>query len=238
MLKGKFATLTSWSYSVYGQYIKCPLSVCFDKVQKIRIKEPDNPAFIKGDRIHKCAELQIRPGKVPALEPELNKPKLKALLAKFRKMKAAVELEWAFDKAYNPVSWFDKTAWLRMKTDVCADTVKPPVVDIVDWKTGKQYDDHREQRSLYALGGLQLVQLGKLAGGSKDVKLSAAHIYVDTGITATEDFAMKDLAPLKREWATRIKSMMEDTTYPAKTGFHCRYCRFAKSKGGPCPEKM
>ena len=241
MPKGRFAQLTSWSFSVYMQYMACPFSVCLDKIMRIRIQEPDNPAFIKGNRVHKSAELHIGgPGRPPKLEPEFNKPKLKALLSTLRKAKAAVELEWAFDRQYNPVDWRDWTkAWLRIKTDVCKDTKAPPTVDIIDWKTGRIHvDDHRLQRRLYALGGLQLVQLGKLAGGSKDVKLTAQHVYVETEQEATEEFTMKDLAPLKREWAARIKQMMNDTVYPTHTGRHCQWCKFRKSAGGPCPERM
>jgi PD-(D/E)XK nuclease superfamily len=235
----KFATLTSWSYSVYSQYLKCPLSVCFDKIQKIRIQEPPNPHFEKGDRVHKAAETYISStGRTPALIVELSGAKVKKRLTMFRKAKAAVEIQWTFTRNWLPTSWFGTDAWLRVKTDVCLDTAKPPLVHITDWKTGKVYDEHKQQRSLYALGGLQLVELGQLAGGSQDVKLVAEHLYTDTGFEAAEEFGMQDLKPLKREWTARIKAMMSDTRYPAKTGFHCRYCRFRKSVGGPCPEQM
>ena len=55
-----YAVLKSWSYSVYTQYCKCPLSVRFDKVDRIRIVEPPNPHFIKGDLVHKAAENYIK----------------------------------------------------------------------------------------------------------------------------------------------------------------------------------
>lgn len=231
--KGRYTTLTSWSYSVYSTYLGCPFAVCLDKIQKIRIKEPDNPHFVRGDRVHKGAEAFIAgSGKAPKLEPELEK--LKPLLTAYRKAKARVELEWAFTRTWLPTGWFDKDAWLRVKTDVCADTTDPPTVAITDWKTGKVYPDHRQQRSLYALGGLQLVQIGALAGGSKNTKLTAQHIYVDTGFTATEKYAMKDLDPLKREWTARTKDMLNDTVFEPTPGQACKWCRFGKSKGGPC----
>jgi hypothetical protein len=227
------ANLVSWSYSVYTAYVKCPLSVCFDKVKRIRIPEPPNVHFEKGDKVHKAAEAHItRPGRAPALIPELKAAKGK--LDAFRKLKAKAELEWAFTKQYLPTSWFGQDAWLRIKVDVCAES--PGLVQITDWKTGKVYDDHKQQRSLYALGGLQLVELGIVAGGDKDVKLVAEHVYTDTGFEATEQYTMKDLKPLKREWEKRIEPMMKDTRYPAKPGFHCKWCRFRKSNGGPCPE--
>lgn len=218
---------------MYTAYMKCPMSVMFDKIKRIRIVEPPNPHFEKGDRVHKAAEKHIvTAGKVPALIPELKL--VKERLSVFRKLKAKAELEWAFTKQYLPTSWFGPEAWLRIKVDVCAES--PALVQITDWKTGKVYDDHKQQRSLYALGGLQLVELGVLAGGDKATKVVAEHLYTDTGYQATEEFVMKDLKALKKEWALRIKQMMSDTRYPAKTGFHCRYCKYRKSNGGPCPE--
>jgi hypothetical protein len=114
-----------------------------------------------------------------------------------------------------------------------------PLVQITDWKTGRQYSDHTQQRSLYALAGLQMVELGLLADGRKDTKLVVEHTYIDTTQSATEVFTMKDLKPLKKEWLLRIKQMMNDTVYHAKPSAHaCRYCKFKKSAGGPCPENM
>ena len=179
---------------------------------------------------------ELSPGG-PAVELDLSS--IKSVLVDLRKKKPRTEQEWAFDRQWNAVDWRDwNRAWLRIKTDICADSVEPPTVDIIDWKTGRIHDEHKQQRSLYALGGLQLVQIGALAGGSKKTELTAQHVYVDTGQNATEKFKFKQLPELKREWLARIDRMMKDTTYPTKTGQHCRWCKYAKSKGGPCPEKM
>lgn len=252
MPKGRFATLTSWSFSVYTQYVRCPFSVCLEKIQRVRMVEPPNPHFAKGDCAHTLAEQCVAgKGRMPPLVKRIPSPEkgappivvdmsaLKDRLAKLRGRKALVEQEWAFDRQWNPVDWRDwNRAWVRVKTDVCAHEPDPPVVDIVDWKTGKVHPEHAQQRSLYAAAGLRLVQIGALAGGSKDVRLTAEHVYVDTGQTATEEFTMKDLKPLQREWAARVKGMMADTEFKTHPGRHCRWCKFARSRGGPCPEKM
>ena len=224
---------------MYTAWLKCPMSVMFDKIKRIRIAEPPNLHFVKGDRVHKAAEAYIAvPGKkAPPVIPELAA--VKGHLELFRKLRAQTERDWAFTRAFEPASWFGPDAWLRVKVDVCAVEPGPPqLVRITDWKTGKVYDDHRQQRSLYALGGLQMAELGLLPGVAKtpDLKLKAEHLYTDTTQSATEVFALKGLPALKREWAVRIKQMMTDTRYPARTGFHCRYCKFRKSNGGPCPE--
>ena len=238
MPRGKFTTLTSWSYSVYTKYLACPFAVCLEKIQKIRIQEPTNPHFVKGDRIHSAAEAFVGgvQKKTPPVPEELSRftPEILAL----RAAKARTEIKWTFTKDWTPTGWFDNDAWLRVMLDACADTKKPPAVDVVDWKTGKVYDDHKQQRSLYALAGLQLVQIGQLAGGSKDTVLKASHYYTDTGFRAEETFKFARLASLKREWLTRIAQMMTDTTFEATPSSRaCRYCKFGKSKGGPCAQE-
>ena len=237
-IKPKYETLTSWSFSVYTQWVKCAYSVYLEKVKRIRIQEPPNPAFEKGNRVHAAADAAVRGRRSSKAELQPELIPVKTLLDKFRKLKAVTEQEWAFDRQYNVVDWRDwKRAWLRIKTDLCAVTPgKTPHVDIVDWKTGKQHPEHAQQRSLYALGGLRLVQLGALADGAKQVDLTAQHVYVESGITATEDYTMKNLPALTREWESRVKNMMSDTEYRITPGWHCRFCKFRKSAGGPCPE--
>lgn len=231
-------TLTSWSYSVYTQYINCPLSVCFEKIKRIRIAEPPNPAFVKGNMMHKFAEefVGVKEKKAPVIIPELAAVTKKLQL--FRKLKAKVEADWAFTKDWLPTRWNDwDNCWLRIKVDAVAEVKKPePLVHIVDWKSGKIYEEHKQQRSLYALAAMQLIDLGTLADGDKKTKIIAEHAYTDTTQTAIEEYTMKDFKPLKAEWMRRVEHMMSDTKYPAKTGFKCRYCKFRKSNGGPCPE--
>ena len=159
MPKGRFAQLTSWSYSVYTQYVKCPFSVCLDKILRVRIEEPDNPHFAKGNWAHDIAERFVSGvGRKPPLsanvvlpgdkEPtRLSVESISAKLEELRGMKPRTEQELAFDRKWNQVDWRDwKTAWLRMKMDVCADSTEPPAVEIIDWKTGKVHQEHRQQR--------------------------------------------------------------------------------------------
>jgi hypothetical protein len=232
-------TLKSWSYSTYTQWMACPLSIFFDKIKRIRIVEPLSPVLEKGKRVHDAAEHYIGDkGRAPKLIDELKS--VKDRLATFRRAGALVEQEWAFTKEWMVTRWNDWTgAWLRMKIDVLAvDKGPSPLIQITDWKTGRIHDEHRHQRSLYALGALQLVESGVLAKGDKTAKLAVEHLYTDTTQSALERYTMKDLKPLKAEWLQRTKQMMSATKFPPHVGRHCQWCRFRKSAGGPCPEKQ
>ena len=235
MPKAKFARLHAWSFSTYQQYLKCPFSVCLEKIQRHPGIEEKSPALERGTLIHSAAEAFVAStGEKPELIPELARSAKR--LADFRKAKARTELEWAFTSSWTPTGWWDRDAWLRMKLDVLKEEKAPPLVHIVDYKSGKIHDEHRQQRSLYGLGALQMISLGALS--TKLATVIAEHLYTDSGQQATERYTLKDLEPLKREWLTRTEKMLTDERFPTRTGHHCSWCRFAKSKGGPCPEKQ
>jgi hypothetical protein len=196
--------------------------------------EEKSPILERGNMIHTNAQMCVSASKPPKLIPELAK--FARRIDGFRRARARTELEWTFTRDWTPTSWFAKDAWLRMKLDVLTEAAAPPVVTVVDYKSGKIYPDHSQQRSLYGLGALQLVQIGNLNKGIKATKVIAEHLYTDTGLTATETYASKDLEPLRAEWTARIKEMLDDTRFPTRIGFHCKWCRFRKSVGGPCPE--
>ena len=135
--KSVFAPLTVWSFSTYTQYLKCPFSICLDKILRVRIQEPENPAFIKGDRVHAAADNYVSGRTSPRIKLEKELLPVATKLKELRSAKAKTEQEWAFDRKWNPCDWRDwQRAWLRIKTDVCHDTVQPPHVDVIDWKTG------------------------------------------------------------------------------------------------------
>ena len=234
--KARFSKLKAWSYSVYTQYNNCPFSVCLDKIVRVRMPETKSPGMERGTMVHKAAEEYVSgTGRAPKLIEELEK--FKEHFTDFRKAGASVEGEWAFTAKYGVTGWFDDDCWLRVKVDACKAVAAPtPIVHIVDYKTGRVYPEHKQQRSLYALAGLQLVKLGRLLNGDVKVQLTASHLYTDTGQTATERYTMAQLEPLKREWGDRTKQMLNDTVFPTKTGRHCAWCKHAKSKGGSCPE--
>lgn len=258
--KSKYPTLSSWSYSVYTSWKKCPWQVCMEKIQRIRIKEEKSPILDKGSATHALAESYIKSSEVPdpdtwhqksldllqresphidlELVSRLQKGLKKDLVGRLetlRQRQASAEGELAFTRDWRLTSWFGSSTWLRVKADVI-DASQPDTISIVDWKTGKVHSEHKDQRSLYALAGLLLVKLGELLPGSKheDVKVVGEHVYTDTGETATETFTMAQLPVLQNGWLTRIEPMMTDTEFRPNPGFACKWCKFNQKNGGPC----
>lgn len=235
--------ITAWSFSRFKDYIKCAFYAYCKHV--LKHKEPEGPAMAVGSRVHELAAQAVQPAnKKKPLVRELSafKPEFDAL----RKSGVQVlcEQEWAFDADWKPVSWFAKQAWVRIKMDahwleqtaskmkpgragVKAFSMRETTVHVVDYKTGKIYeDDHALQRSLYAVGALLMYP--------DAVEVVVAHWYLDLGEERTETFTAGQLPALQKQWLASTKKMLADTTFKPEPGNHCRWCYLSKARGGPC----
>jgi hypothetical protein len=233
--------ITAWSYSRIQTYEECPAKAKFSYIDKIPYKR--GPAQIRGDGIHRLAEAHIM-GTTPNLEPEH-----KGLPAEFKKgplknykqefdlaRKAAkdpavevfVEQQWGLDKDWNPTSWFGKDTFGRVIVDYGVHY--DDFVRLVDHKTGKKYDNHKEQLEPYAIAGFHRFPNAMF--------IEAEMWYLDHPQTAipklTIDFERKDLPKLEKKWSNKIKPLVADKRFPPRPGSACRWCDYAKAKGGPC----
>lgn len=240
--------ILAWSFSRFQTYSQCAARAKYLYIDKM--KEPDSPAGAKGTRVHAIAAV-VASGELPkqnrenaALMPELVKilasKKIPVELETFKKEFAAlkkidvmVESEWAFNKDWELTGWFDADAWLRIKVDLHYLTVKKigrvnqTTVHIRDHKTGKIKDDHKFQRSLYALGALMVYPDAE--------KVVVSHWYLDPGEESKpETWSRMDLYDLQKEWLRRTEAMLNDTTFAPSPGQHCHWCIASKAKGGPC----
>lgn len=227
------ASITSWSFSRLQTYNECPLKARYKFIDKL--PEPSSPALERGTALHLLAEYYLRGIRktVPTELKAISEP-----LKNLRKCKALAEAEFAFDKDWNPVTWFDKKAWCRVK----ADSTIPPVIDdeatvfIDDFKSGGRLDaqgniefkqDYPLQLELYGIAGLITYPAADQARSSL--------IFIDHGKTVeTEPVHRKDLPALKKAWEKRIKKMLADQQFKPTPGSACRWCTFRRSNGGPC----
>lgn len=245
--KQQLVQITAASYSRYTDYEKCPALAKYKHVE--RLKEPSNPALEKGNLIHALAQVWVS-GKLPPREMDNFKfyRKLEAVIdnkkipeelerfeeefAKLRKVKAVCEQQWAFNEDWSEGDWFSKTAWLRIKVDafwleqVKTKKLTSTTVHIIDYKTGREYPTHDEQRSLYALGAFLMFP---------DVaRVVAWHWYLDAGVERKGDWSSAAADGLKTYWQRNFTAMLNDRTFAPNPNPGCRYCHFRKSNQGPC----
>jgi RecB family exonuclease len=231
---------TSWSFSRYGDYRRCPLAAKLKHLDKVQ--EPKSAALQNGADVHTGAEQYIK-GVLTRMPASLNnfKSVFLALRKQYLKPSALtsliVESMWAFTHRWEPCRWDDwDNCWLRIKVDVAINRKKDGIIDIIDWKTGKFRPnetavEYLEQLELYAVGALTLF--------SDAEQVSPQLMYLDAQLSYPDPpqvYTQADLIKLQRAWEKRVKPMMLDTRFTPRPNDKCVWCWFGqsgKSKGGP-----
>lgn len=237
--------VTSWSFSRYMDYRKCPALFAFKHLDKIA--EPKNDAMLRGSGIHQIAENYIKgkdehnkvvgpkiPMELAAFEDVFKKLRV---LYKKRTAGIIVEDDWAFTNSWDRTKWDDwVNCWVRIKLD-CSDNSDPDILVIRDWKTGKyreeRNEEYMEQMDLYALAGLLLHP------HVKEVHPELVYLDVPTVYPPADKpviYTQADVPRLKKEWLKRVTPMFKDKRYAPRANSECRWCWFGQSgikKGGP-----
>lgn len=213
--------ITSWSYSRFSQYQKCPASAKYKFIDKL--PEPPAPAMDRGIRIHKLAEDYTK-GLIKKLPEELKFYKDQFEILK--SSKPMVEQQWTFRQDWSQTTWNDwNSAWVRIKVDAAC--VDESTLYVIDHKTGKPKDDYDEQLSLYAMSGMLVMPQIK--------EINTQIWYLDHDVAPIEKiYKAKELKELQKGWEKKVAPMLNDTRFAPKPGNHCRWCAFSKTKGGPC----
>lgn len=215
--------ITQWSFSRWETYTQCPAKARFKYL--LKLPDPSGPAAERGTQYHKLAEDFVLK-KLPRLPVEL-----KDFHQEFTALRAArgvkCEMEWAFTAQWQPTGWFDRDCWARIKTDVLRPQGTKRAA-IVDHKTGKiREDKHQKQLKLYAVGGFY--QYPKLE--AIDVELW----YLDHQHILEGQFTREQLPELQQEWEALVQPMLTERRFkPTPSADSCKWCPYAKDKGGPC----
>lgn len=211
----------AWSFSRLSDWRRCPRQAAWKHIKKKPTK--GNPAMARGSEVH--SYLQGVANDKPARRREFKWAAGEIHKALGEDREYDTEMQWAFDKNWKRVEWFDKSAWVRMVLDLAV--YEDDRALIVDYKTGRvKKEDHKEQLWLYALGAFL---------EDADLKQVTVEIwYVDHQDTLREVFRRNQLKELKAYWKKQVKGMMADRRFVPRPGNYCRWCDFSKKKGGEC----
>lgn len=205
--------IEAWSFSRYTTYQQCPRKAKLLYIDKHKTEESE--AMKAGKDFHKLCEvyLKSKSGQVP--EPlKVFEKQFKEL----RKSKGQSEQQWAFDRDWTLVEWFDRAAWVRLAIDALV--VTKGRMRMIDFKTGKERDKDLEQLSLYALAGFQL---------DPSINTVSAELwYSKTGRVIIKLFKRKDLKKLLAQWTEDTVAMLSDEDFAPNPSYLCGYCQFNK----------
>lgn len=214
------STIPSWSFSTWDTFENnCKRKIYYRKIEKL--PDPPGPALARGSRIHKQLEDYAKYEDSPFPSQYADwQPLLDDLLERDFQAERSI----AFDRDWNVVDWAD--GWLRLQIDgSCWGPRK--IFTVVDYKTGKIWPNSKHQIELYSLAGLLVEPEAK--------KVHAELWYLDQ--TQIKDLQVKrsQVDELKEKWHARGEEVTSETNWdPVPSSFNCRFCAFAKSKGGPC----
>lgn len=214
----------AWSYSRLHTYQQCPLRAKLSFIDKV--KEPESPALLNGQMVHKLAEAYCLPKSHPhyraALPDELKN--FKKEFTALRKANPQVEQQWAFTREWKETGWFDYNCWVRVVVDSCYLRPDQTLV-LIDYKTGRINEEHKEQLGLYALCGMLKFKV---------LKVEVQLWYINHSESFSDIFTEKDIPRLKKTWEKAGSKMMNDTLFAPRPGDYCRWCHYSQAKMKLC----
>lgn len=245
--------IRAWSPSKLEKYEQCPLKCKLETEDKLcplcfkgRTRGgfgkpvvcdacggtvPESPALARGTALHAKLEALVQsPADPLVIEKDLmpvGKWITEFSLA-HKEKRVMLEVEVALNDKWERVEWFSKDAWLRCKIDLLH-LRSARDWDVVDWKTGKLYDDgkYNDQLLLYCVA--------VLSGFETPDTVAASLIFVDAGrAVGGEIVKRKGLRTAQKAWTKRVKKMLVDEQFVPNPGNYCTWCSYSRAKGGPC----
>jgi len=208
-----------WSHSKLGLYEDCPARAKFRYIMKFPTTK--HAAASRGTNTHQGIEDYLH-GKIEFLPEESPAAKFLPMLAEIKKRKPLIEHKQAVDVEWSPAEFHE--CWGRCVVD--AIVVEKSVVDIQEWKTGKIYPEHKEQRETYAAFAMSEWP------DKKEYRVTT--YYFDQNHMVELTFKKPEIMEIRQEIEQRVDFMSFDDIYAPRPSWKCRYCDYSRTKNGPC----
>lgn len=203
-------TTKSWSYSQLSAYEQCPHKWMYQRI--VKLPEPPSYHLTNGNYVHSLAENFLK-GKITEIPKELSK-----FTKEFNNLKAAnavaeqpivLRSDWSY--LGGEEAWGSKDAWLRMKIDASIGNDY-----LIDFKTGKKYDEHVKQAKLYANTMLML--------DMHQHDITVEFWYLNSGEVVDYTFTRDNLDSDIADWEAKVYTMHNDNEYKPRVHEWCKYC--------------
>ena len=214
----------AWSYSSLTAFETCSRRYYLTRVAKV-VKEPQTEATLHGNEVHKAFEdsvvkQQPMPDKYKEWQPI-------ALKLQTAKGKREAELKLAINKSFQPVSWFDKSAWCRGIVDVVVENGVKAWAG--DYKTGKRKP---ESTQLMLFAALLMHHKPYLE------KVTTSFVWLKDKKIDTERFERGSIGNIWQEFMPRVQRMEiayeKDKWVPNPSGLCKNWCPVGKKNCDFC----
>lgn len=210
----------TWSLSSLGTYERCGFKYKLKYVEKI--PEVRSSHANRGVDNHLIVEGFLK-GTITDLPPELSF--YNTFFEGLKTYEIYPEHRISLRRDWTPTSWGAEDSWYRGVLDLKLQKTPEEAV-VYDWKTGKIYADHDDQKSIYSLA--------VLAEQPTVRQVRAVHVYLDRNEHREKTFHRDEMHELRNFWEGRVQRLEQDPQYIPNPGFYCRYCSYSRERGGPC----
>lgn len=213
----------SLSFSKWSMWNKCPAKFKFAHIDKLS-KGVAGPAASRGSEIHQTVDDYLS-GKSEQLHPDIHSY-YGQFMFNLRNAGAIPEKQIAVDPLWKVVPW-DGDTYCRSVLDAHIPPNEAGVVKVFEWKTGKMYPDHYDQREIYA------IKAKVLYPEATDVEVTG--VYFDLKKNSPTYSHPHYYQEMKIElWDNNFRRILRDETFIPNPNYGCRFCEFSRSVGGPC----
>jgi hypothetical protein len=210
----------SWSLSSWGTYEGCPAAYKYRYIEKR--PSARGAAATRGVSNHAVIEGFIK-GELTALTDDLSF--YNGFLTYVKSLENYPEHRVSVKRDWSPCAWEDPDVWYKGILD-CLVFPRPEEAVVFDWKTGKIYPDHDDQKSIYSLAVLSSYPAVR--------SVRAVHVYLDLGKNREKTFHRDEVHMLRDFWQSRVRKLESDNQFIPTPSFRCTRCPFSRSQGGPC----
>ena len=208
------------SYSSISTHSKCARKYQYAYILRVPVKSIPSPQMERGTAVGESIEnFMLR--RSEQLHPDIHKSHGQMMLSIRESTKCTPERKWAVTSDWKKTKFDSKDAWLRGVFDLDTPT------EVYEWKTGKVYDDHIDQRYLYGL--IKLILEPKL-----DHTIVREVYFDQKGKDANQHFLRDHLEFMKQDWVGRVARVEGEKIFSPNPTYLCGYCSFSKQNGGPC----
>lgn len=212
-----------FSPSNLAQYRTCPLRFAGQSIWK-DIKWKASAQKTRGTLVHEALEAAVRDGK-DDMPDGIDQYFTRRCVQQLRDAVADggqvfVEYSMCVNQKLEPVDWWASDAFVRAKADAVLFHGDGTTATVIDWKTGKKWDEDAFQ--------LRLETLLILAVHKRPIVNYAFH-YVDQGesVRGMVDYRngigpVKDITALMKE----AKVAIRDGYFPPKRNRFCNWCDY------------
>lgn len=211
------------SYSGIMMYERCPKSYEHKYILKTPDLRPKSEAMARGTTIHNALENFLLK-KQDHLHHEIQAKHGARYRAIRDTCKVWPERKFAFTDAWEECDFDASDAAIRGVIDLLYQDAND-TVHVHEFKTGKEYEEHAQQKALYGLVTLLLFP------SQTSVEVTGVYLDLNKYIPAT--FNRSLMFAYKDTWEKRL-AKLQLPIFNTRPGFYCKWCAYSKKNGGPC----